>query len=130
MGSPDNKITREIMKDGNEPYSRTTFTYGDINMFFYGSASNSDSAKDSTIPGTLDALGGMFGTLIIDIIALVFIWLAFMAAKNVSKAVSMAVQPFEEIGKKVGSLAASLPKYTPLPIPGGSMAGASKAVSL
>ena len=53
-----------------------------------------------------------------------------MAAKNVSKAVSMAVEPFEKIGKQVGSLASSLPKYTPLPIPGGSIAGASKAVSL
>lgn len=54
-----------------------------------------------------------------DIIALVFIWVAFMAAKNVSKAVSAAVKPFEEIGKKI----ASLPKYAPLPIPGGSLHG-------
>lgn len=49
----------------------------------------------------LDSAGGIFGTLIIDIIALVFIWMAFMAAKNVSKAVSMAVEPFEKIGKQV-----------------------------
>lgn len=57
----------------------------------------------------------MFGTLIIDIIALVFIWMAFMAAKNVSKAVAMAVEPFEKIGQQVGSLAKSIPKYTPIP---------------
>jgi hypothetical protein len=71
----------------------------------------------------------MFGTLIIDIIALVFIWLAFMAAKNVSKAVAGAIEPFEKIGSQIGGLAKSLPKYTPLPIPGGSLAGAQRAAT-
>lgn len=69
----------------------------------------------------------MFGTLIVDVIALVFIWMAFMAAKNVSKAVKMAVEPFEKIGSQVGSLAKSIPKYTPLPLPGGSIHGMQKA---
>ena len=41
--------------------------------------------------------------------------MAFMAAKNVSKAVAMAVKPFEDIGNQVGSLAKSIPKYTPIP---------------
>ncbi len=41
--------------------------------------------------------------------------MAFMAAKNVSKAVAMAVEPFEKIGQQVGSLAKSIPKYTPIP---------------
>jgi hypothetical protein len=57
----------------------------------------------------------MFGTIIIDIIALVFIWMAFMAAKNVSKAVQVAVKPFEDIGNQVGSLAKKIPQYTPIP---------------
>lgn len=59
--------------------------------------------------------GGMFGTIILDIIALVFVWASFMAAKNVSKAVKAAIDPFEQMGKKIGELGMSLPKYMPLP---------------
>lgn len=72
----------------------------------------------------------MFGTIIIDIISLIFIWAAFMAAKNVSKAVNAAVQPFEDMGKKIGALGMSLPKYMPLPVPGGSIAGVGKMVDV
>lgn len=52
--------------------------------------------------------------------------MAFMAAKTVSKAVKLAVEPFEKIGSQVGSLAKSIPKYTPLPLPGGSISGMGK----
>ena len=38
------------------------------------------------------------------------------------------MEPFEAMGKKVGNMAASLPKYAPLPIPGGSIRGAEKTV--
>ena len=51
--------------------------------------------------------------------------MAFMAAKNVSKAVAMAVKPFEDIGNQVGSLAKKIPQYTP--IPGLGMSAASMA---
>jgi hypothetical protein len=98
-----------------------------MNFMFIGKSENQTSTK-TTAHGAIDAVGGMFGRLIIDIIALVFIWLAFMAAKGVSKAVAGALEPFEKIGSQVGNLAKSLPKYTPLPIPGGSISGATKAV--
>ncbi len=52
-----------------------------------------------------------------------------MAAKGISKAVAGAIEPFEKIGSQVGNLAKSLPKYTPLPIPGGSLAGAQRAAT-
>ena len=87
-------------------------------MEFLGKAgaSQDDALKwANNTTGVLNSAGGIFGTLIIDIIALVFIWMAFMAAKNVSKAVKMAVEPFEKIGQQVGSLAKSIPKYTPIP---------------
>ena len=82
-----------------------------------GASQDPATAQDAinTSTSVLNSAGGVFGTLIIDIIALVFIWMAFMAAKNVSKAVSMAVEPFEKIGQQVGSLAKSIPKYTPIP---------------
>lgn len=41
--------------------------------------------------------------------------MAFMAAKNVSKAVQVAVKPFEDIGNQVGALAKKIPQYTPIP---------------
>lgn len=70
-------------------------------MTFNGKAgaSTDQAAMDgaNSVTGVLNSAGGIFGTLIIDIIALVFIWMAFMAAKNVSKAVAMAVEPFEKI---------------------------------
>jgi hypothetical protein len=74
----------------------------------------------------------MFGTIIIDIIALIFIWAAFMAAKNVSKAVKAAVDPFEKMGQKIGQLGMSLPKYAPIlpPSMGGSFAGATRMVDV
>lgn len=56
-----------------------------------GAASEADSTQSA-----LSSAGGIFGTIILDIIALMFIWLAFMAAKNVSKTVQAAIKPFEE----------------------------------
>lgn len=55
-----------------------------------------------------------------------------MAAKGVSKAVNAAVQPFEDMGKKIGALGMSLPKYAPIlpPSMGGSVAGAQRTIDL
>ncbi len=132
MGNPQNNITRKILY-ANEPLKATTINtikFGGIEMEFLGKAGASQDSAESanTTTGVLNSAGGIFGTLIIDIIALVFIWLAFMAAKNVSKAVSMAVEPFEKIGKQVGSLASSIPKYTPIPGLGMSMSGMEKGI--
>ena len=98
-----------------------------MKIHFLGNATNQKST-DSSAQGTLDSAGGMFGTIIIDVIALVFIWMAFMAAKNVSKWVRAAVEPFESIGKQVWGLAKSLPKYTPIPGIGMSAAGIEKGI--
>jgi len=127
MGSPENKILRKIKtdEDSGQKYSLTMFTYGDITFSFLGKTVN-QSKEETTGIGAIDAVGGMFGTLIIDIIALVFIWMAFMAAKNVSKWVKAAVQPFEDMGSKIGGIAKSMPKYAPILPPSlwGSMYGA------
>jgi hypothetical protein len=131
MWSPKNSIQRiyEQETDFDTYITRTTFTWGDMKVYFMGSAVNQKDTMSNT-QGTIDSLGGMFGTLIIDVIALVFIWLAFMAAKNISTAVKWALKPFEDMGNQVGNLAKSLPKYTPLPIPGGSLSGLWKTAEL
>ena len=139
MSSTENSISR-WWKEGDQSgatagtknyTTETIFKWGNMSWIFEGKAMNqsSDPTKNEAI-GALDAVGGIFGTLIIDIIALVFIWMAFMAAKNVSKAVAMAVEPFEKIGNQVGSLAKSIPKYTPIPGLGMSAASMGKTVEL
>lgn len=78
----------------------------------------------------LDSAGGIFGTLILDIIAIVFIWMAFMAAKWMNKIIWAVLDPFENFGKEIWKLGTSLPKYAPLPIPGGNIAGATKIAGM
>lgn len=133
MGSKENSITRKIANpDTPEATTINSITMGWITVEFKWKAGAAQPAKDaasaSSAMSVLDSAGGIFGTLIIDIIALVFIWMAFMAAKNVSKAVSMAVEPFEKIGKQVWGLAQSIPKYTPIPGLGMSMSGVEKGI--
>lgn len=67
----------------------------------------------------ISSTGGIFGYIFIDIIALVFLWVSFMAAKGVSKAASAAMEPFEKMGKQIGSLGAGAYKYVPIPGTGG-----------
>jgi hypothetical protein len=133
MGSKENSITRKIANpDTPEATTINSITMGWITVEFKWKAGAAQPAKEaasaSSAMSVLDSAGGIFGTLIIDIIALVFIWMAFMAAKNVSKAVSMAVEPFEKIGKQVWGLAQSIPKYTPIPGLGMSMSGLEKGI--
>lgn len=47
-----------------------------------------------------------------------------------SKVAAAAFAPFEEIGNKMGSLAASIPKYTPIPGTGVSMGSMQKIPGL
>jgi hypothetical protein len=134
MGNSNNNITRKIKWTEPNIITQNIVNFGGIAMTFNGKAgaSTDQAAMDgaNSVTGVLNSAGGIFGTLIIDIIALVFIWMAFMAAKNVSKAVAMAVEPFEKIGQQVGSLAKSIPKYTPIPGLGMSAAGIGKTVEL
>ncbi len=113
-------------------YTQNIVNFGGVSTTFNGKAGPSTDAaavdNTNTMTGTLNSAGGIFGTLIIDIIALVFIWIAFMAAKTVNKTVSMAFEPFERIGGQVANLAKSIPKYTPIPGLGMSMSGVDKAV--
>ncbi len=119
FGIPDNNIVTE-RKEG---VTQTTVTVGEVKYIF---AWDVTSGTTKGIKSGLNAAGGIIGTIIIDIIALVFIWVAFMAAKNVSKAVKAVVDPFESLGKKVWTFAMSLPKYAPIPGTGTSISWITK----
>ncbi len=103
-----------------------------IKYVYTWKATNASDMRQSinNISGWLSAAGGIFWTIVIDIIALVFIWMAFMAAKWVNKTISKVLDPFEQMGKKVWDMAMSAPKYAPLPIPGGSISGLNRTVEL
>lgn len=134
FGNPDNKIVKGIYTEPDgKRWMYNIIRIGGITLYFKWKATVSNkaaAAEAGSITWALDSAGGIFWTLILDIIALIFIWMAFMAAKWISKAVSAAVEPFEELWKSVGKLGASLPKYAPLPIPGGSIAGANKIAGM
>lgn len=126
FGIPNNSIVTERKGTWPDAKTETTVSVGDVKYIFSWDVT---SGTTKWIKSGLNAAGGIIGTIIIDIIALVFIWVAFMAAKNVSKAVKAAVSPFEELGGKIGKLGMSLPKYAPI-LPGGlSISGANKIAS-
>lgn len=122
MGNPANKIVSTTIGEGNDKKSVTTATVGGVSYEFRGSVTGSPPIL-SGITSALWATGNLFGTVILDIIALIFIWIAFMAGKWVSKAAGKAIEPFEQMWKKIWSLGASLPKYAPIPGIGVSMTG-------
>ena len=124
IGDPENTINTTVANK----ISSTTFKVCDVSYKFNGTVSSSNATGN--VSSALDTMAGIVGTIIIDIIALIFIWVAFMAAKWVSKVASAAFEPFEALGKKVGGMAASLPKYAPI-LPGGmSVNSATKAVNM
>lgn len=129
MGNPQNSISRKIVKLDDKKEDLTTVTtvrIGGIAMNFYGKAGGISQEVENVnnTSSVIAAAGGIFGTMIINVIALAFMWIAFMAAKNVSKTVSKVVSPFEEIGKSIGGLSKSIPKMIPLPSKlGGSVGG-------
>jgi hypothetical protein len=130
MGSNDNYILRRVIKmeNGNE-VSTTEVVMWWITFRFYGSAIK-DAISWSSVAQFQSALSNawnVFWTLIVNMISLIFIWAAFMAAKNVSKVAKAAFAPFEAIGTKVGKMAMDIPKYTPIPGTDGlSVYGATK----
>gem|GEM_PF-7102198 len=63
-----------------------------------------------------------------NVLALVILWMAVMAALNADEVTKSAVAPIKSFGDEVGKLALKSPQYIPIPLPGGkstSMAGLS-----
>lgn len=120
FGNAENTITSKTENNKTE----TTAVVGGASYTFRGDVTSGNTTGN--IMSALNMAGGIIGTIIVDIIALVFIWVAFMAAKGVSKVAAAAFAPFEEIGNKMGTLAASIPKYTPIPGTGVSVSGIQK----
>ncbi len=134
FGNANNTVIRGVYSEKESPdkkYSVTIIKMAWLTHIYKWSATNANTVTSdaNSIKLWLDAGGGIFWTIIVNIIALIFIWMAFMAGKWISKAVDAAVQPFEDMWKKVGSMAASIPKYTPIPGLGMSASGMQQVMS-
>jgi hypothetical protein len=136
MGNPENKIVRKTEETKDKKYLTinevvvwwVTFTFKGAIWWATDLGAQAQAVSETT--SIISATGGVFGTIIVDIIALLFIWVAFMAAKGVNRVVGIAAKPFEEMGTQIGKLWMSLPKYMPLPVPGWSVAGMQRATDL
>ena len=130
MGNPANKIVRKAVPEWTSLRSVYEFHFGGIVFEFKWQVATATEVASSANGGVwvISSAWGLFGTLIVDIIAIIFIWVAFMAAKGVSKVAETAFAPFEDIGKKMSSMALSLPKYTPIPGTGGMSVGSMAKV--
>lgn len=132
------KVNRKLVPDGDKYRTVNEVKIGTMTIVFkWKSYVSKDDAAIQAMANSinwslnaLDAAGGIFGTLILDIIAIVFIWMAFMAAKWMNKIIWAVLDPFENFGKEIWKLGTSLPKYAPLPIPGGNIAGATKIAGM
>ena len=114
MGIPANTIVSDV----KENISTTTVTIGWVGYTYEWKVEWGNSVVPA-LSSALSATGNMFWTIIINLIALIFIWIAFMAGKWVSKAAGKAIEPFENMGNQIGKLGMSLPKYVPIPWTGG-----------
>jgi hypothetical protein len=130
MGNPANKIVRKAVPEWTSLRSVYEFHFWGIVFEFKGQVATATEVASAANGGVwvISSAWGLFGTLIVDIIAIIFIWVAFMAAKGVSKVAETAFAPFEDIGKKMSGLAMSLPKYTPIPGTGGMSVGSMAKV--
>jgi hypothetical protein len=52
-----------------------------------------------------------------NILALVILWMAVMAALGASKITEAAVKPIADFGSEIGKLAMKAPQYIPIPLP-------------
>lgn len=57
---------------------------------------------------------GIIGTIIMNVLALVILWMAVMAALGANHITAHAVEPLANMGNEIGKLAAHAPQYIPL----------------
>lgn len=70
------------------------------------------------------------GYLIMQLFAIVVLWMSVMAALNSSRLTSSIVAPFQHFGEHVGQAAMKLPTQIPIPMPGGWSLSASSLSDL
>lgn len=54
--------------------------------------------------------------MVVDILAIIVLWMAVMVALKSSEITKQAVDPIAKFGSNIGSLAMNMPKYVPIPL--------------
>lgn len=121
MGNPNNKIVQKIEgKAGNngtltEKATSVTSVYiGGLELQFKGSL---EKGAPVMVENGGSFISG-FGTIIVQFIALIFIWIAFVAASKVNKGIAAVVEPFENFGKSLKNMSKTAIQHVPLPLVG------------
>lgn len=121
MGNPSNKIVQKINgktgQDGTlaeKAESVTTIYIGGLELEFKWSL---EKGAPTNVENGWTFLSG-FGTIIVQFIALIFIWVAFMAATKINTGIAAVVDPFVKFGQSVKNMSASAVQHVPLPIVG------------
>jgi hypothetical protein len=78
-----------------------------------------DSEAKSWVSSALDIGKGIIGTIIMNVLALVILWMAVMAALGSDEITKAAVSPISEMWDSVWKLMKSAPSYVPIPGTGG-----------
>lgn len=127
MGNPENGIYQKLVpvsktpgqsneqeaKPATEEYNTvTTVRIGWLNLEFKWTL---DKSAPTKIEQWWAFLSGV-GTIIVEAVALVFIWVAFMAAAKVNKWVATIIEPFEKFWKSIKDMGQQSIKHVPLPI--------------
>lgn len=118
MNIPDSSNAK-ITSDGDT----NTFTLGGVTLTTIGVITGGDL---QTVKSGLGLTGNFIGTIIVNVLALVILWMAVMAALKADDITGAAVKPISDMGDELGKLMKSAPQYMPLPLPGG-MHGQSMA---
>ncbi|OIP55067.1 hypothetical protein AUK10_00115 [Candidatus Gracilibacteria bacterium CG2_30_37_12] len=114
--------------DITSPGGITEFKFGGDNGITLTTQGLLDPAVKSGGSKALDLGKGVIGTIIMNVLALVILWMTVMTALGASKITEAAVAPIKGFGDEIGKLAMKAPQYIPIPLPGGkstSMAGMS-----
>ncbi|MDD3302162.1 MAG: hypothetical protein PHN31_01275 [Candidatus Gracilibacteria bacterium] len=98
-----------------------TFNLGVTSLVIKGSLGDNASETKTAIDQMVGSSLGAMGYILMKLFGLAFLWMAVMAALKTSELTKSIIQPFEELGNKVGKFAMESPKY--IPIPGTNIGG-------
>lgn len=123
MWNPKNTIKQVIVerapkewdKDKNKYQSKIVVTIGWFSLEFYGSTRQSGEFKSGDGGRGIMSL---FGEFIIQIIAIAFLWTAFLAASKTSRIADSVMKPFEQMAGHVKDWWWAIAKAFPVPFVG------------
>lgn len=131
-GAADGKVTSNIVSvdSPTDDPGTTTFAFLGDNGVKLTTKGLLDPKASGAAHKALSTGTGIIGTIIVNTLALVILWMAVMAALGASKITESAVKPIADMGNSVGELMKHAPQYIPIPGTNGqSMKSVTQGVS-